>query len=263
MSINATDCRNVSDASDWTARLILGNQFGAAQPPEWVGQAYMTFRTHVLNPDYPCFFGTQAERLGDMFYSFVTGRDIRHLPSTMANFVRRASHRKSAKHNLAVFFEPESSPPEHDLFRALSWEVLQYLHDHDVEPTVPGAALEPTDVSWEFCFAATQMFVVGCSPTYLRRRSRNLGAGAILLFQPRSVFVDAITKRDIGADVRTTIRDRLSAWDSAVAHPDLGTYGDAAYREWKQYFLPDNDAPETGVCPFSTRDRGLPSAPRS
>lgn len=263
MNMNVTDARDASEVNDWAARLILGDQVGIAQPPDWLAQSYTTFRTQVMDPDYPCFFGTQAERLGDMYYSFVTDRDITHLPSTMTSFVRLASRCGSAKRNLAVFFEPDSSPSDHGQFRALSWQILQYLHDQDVEPASAGIGPEPSDVFWEFCFAATQMFVVGCSPTYQRRRSRNLGAGFILLFQPRTVFVDAVTKRDIGAEARATIRDRLAAWDRTAVHPDLGAYGDPAYREWKQYFLPDDDAPETGTCPFSSHGRTLPVAPGS
>ncbi|MFX8832986.1 YqcI/YcgG family protein, partial [Acinetobacter baumannii] len=80
-------------------------------------------------------------------------------------------------------------------YRALFWRVLQHLHDHDpaIDPTAPQH--DPDHPDWEFAFAGVQMFVVGCTPSYLRRRSRNLGRGMIFLVQPRSVFVDLVTQK--------------------------------------------------------------------
>ncbi len=118
------------------------------------------------------------------------------------------------------------------------------------------AGVEPSDPAWEFSFAGVQMFVVGCGPTYQRRQSRNLGKGIVMLFQPRSVFVDAVTDREISLEARQQVRRRLLAWDDMMAHPDLGIYGDPDNLEWKQYFLSDDTTPEAGVCPFREARRG-------
>ena len=42
----------------------------------------------------------------------------------------------------------------------------------------------------------------------------------------------------------------MLAYDGMPVHPDIGFYGDAANREWKQYALPDDNEPERGTCPF-------------
>ncbi len=241
--------RNVTP---WTERLVLGGQVGLSDPPEWLSHSYDEFRRNVTHPEFPCFFGTQAEMRGEMFYTFVTARDLSHLPATMEKFVELSGALENQRNNFAVFFEPESQSFSHDAFRRLCWDVLQYLHDHDADPYA-AAQPDPDDAAWEFCFAGMQMFVVGCSPTYVQRRSRNIGPGMVMLFQPRSVFIDTVTKREIGVEARASVRRRLLAWDDIAAHPDLGVYGDSNNREWKQYFLPDDNAPEIGACPFLRR----------
>jgi FPC/CPF motif-containing protein YcgG len=75
----------------------------------------------------------------------------------------------------------------------------------------------------------------------------------VLLFQPRSVFVDTITNKVIGREARNQVRKRLETWDDIPAHPDLGFYGDPGNLEWKQYFLDDANAPIEERCPFLKR----------
>ena len=96
------------------------------------------------------------------------------------------------------------------------------------------------------------MFVVGTSPTYRLRRSRNLGPGIVFIFQPRSLFFDPTTSQPIAMHVRKSIHDRMLAYDGMSVHPDIGFYGDIDNREWKQYALPDDNTSEIGVCPFHT-----------
>jgi uncharacterized protein len=250
----ATGGPNMS-ASPWFSRIVSRDRVGVADVPSWLSHSYREFHRNVTDPAFPCYFGTQAENRGEMYYGFVSGSDLSHLPATMAKFVQLSSMLENQRNNFAVFFEPSHDLTSHEPFQALCWRVLQFLHDHDSHPM----ALEQpdaSDASWEFCFGGMQMFVVGCSPTYARRRSRNIGPGVVMLFQPRSVFIDKITNREISVEARAIIRKRLVAWDRGVPpHPDLGIYGDQSNREWKQYFLPDDNAPVTGMCPFLNRRR--------
>jgi FPC/CPF motif-containing protein YcgG len=240
-------------ASPWTDRVVLGDRVGSIDLPAWLAGSYTEFQRNVTHPAFPCYFGTQAETKGEMFYSFVDDGDLSHLPATMAKFAQLSRMLENQRNNFAVFFQPDDKLSDHDEFRALCWRVLQYLHDHDENPQVLEQP-DPSEAAWEYCFAGMQMFVVGCSPTYLRRRSRNIGPGVVMLFQPRSVFIDQVTNREISIEARAAVRKRLIAWDNGVeAHPDLGVFGDADNREWKQYFLPDGDEPVAGTCPFLAR----------
>ncbi len=243
------------DANDWTSRVIAGCRTGvAAHPPSWLAGSYETLREQVMHPDYPCFFGTMAERRGEMFYAYVNGKDIRELPATMRTFAMLASQPQYRRNNIAVFFEPDREPLTHEAYQRLFWETLQHLHDVDPDPEADNQP-DPSQEEWEFSFAGVQMFVVCALPSFKVRHSRNLGPGMVLLFQPRSVFVDTITNKVIGREARNQVRKRLETWDDVSAHPDLGFYGDPGNLEWKQYFLTDENVAAEDRCPFLKRKK--------
>ncbi|MFE8874039.1 amino acid adenylation domain-containing protein, partial [Acetobacter persici] len=242
-----------NDPKHWTNRIIIGDTRGLSQPPAWLAESYAEFRKQVTHPAFPCYFGSIAEKKREMFYTYVEGRDLSTLPITMRQFARLSASIEDERNNLAVFFQPEAEVEEHEQFRGFCWSVLQFLHDHDDDSEILNQPL-PDDPSWEFSFAGMEMFAVGCGPSYKRRRSRNLGPGMMMLFQPRSVFMDPLTGNPISLEARQRVRERLLKWDEGVpAHPDTGIYGDPKNREWKQYFLPDTDLPEMGKCPFLSR----------
>lgn len=240
-------------AGDWKSRVIEGRETGSAVTlPAWLDASYETLRTHVMDPDYPCFFGTMAEKRGEMFYGFVNGKDISSLPATMQTFAELALLPQYRKNNIAVFFEPDAAPLSHDTYHEHFWNVLQTLHNVDPDPAAD-AQPEPSHEDWEFSFAGVEMFVVCACPSFSARHSRNLGPGMVLLFQPRSVFVDTITNKVIGREARNQVRKRLETWDDVPAHPDLGFYGDPGNLEWKQYFLSDENIAAADRCPFLHR----------
>jgi FPC/CPF motif-containing protein YcgG len=245
--------RNLAgDPSNWRTRVILGKETAPEPIPDWLLQSYASFREVLLTPGYPCHFGAEAERQGELFYTYVAQRHIEHLPVTLGEFLRQRMH----KSNLVVFFEPEPAPLGHTEYRALFWQTLGYLHDHDPCPRHSDSGIDPDDPRWEFPFSGTLLFVVAISPTYSARRSRNLGRSLIMVFQPREVFYDPQTHAAISRSVRAAIRRRIARWDQLPAHPDLGVYGDPDNREWKQYFLSDDMIPEAVTCPIKMHTRG-------
>lgn len=241
-----------SQVLDWQQRVIVGTEIGPRQLPPWLATSYATLRESVMHPRYPCYFGTQAERRGEMFYSYVEGKQIATLPDTMRMFAHLSVQPKFRKNNIAIFFEPDQQPLSHADYHRHFWRTLQYLHEQDRDAGVLSQP-DPSDPAWEFTFASVQMFVVCACPSFRARHSRNLGPGMVLLFQPRSVFVDTVTNRVIGAQARNEVRRRLKEWDEIPAHPELGFYGDPGNLEWKQYFLPDDNALVADKCPFLSR----------
>jgi FPC/CPF motif-containing protein YcgG len=250
-------------SSNWRSRVITGRALGTAELPSWAERSYETLRRQVLDDAYPCFFGTQAEKRGEMFYAFVAHGAAHTLVETMTTFAKLARLPAFEMNNMAVFFEPDPAPRSHREYHDLFWKTLQLLHDADTHPHAD-LEVDPENPAWEFCYQGIEMFVVCALPSFSRRRSRNLGPGMVLLFQPRSVFIDKITNKAISLKARQQVRKRLAAWDQIGAHPDLGVHGDPDNREWKQYFLPDENLSHAGVCPFSSRGSaaaGFPLTP--
>ncbi|ASD81887.1 MULTISPECIES: YqcI/YcgG family protein [Burkholderia] len=251
------------DPGDWKSRIIAGRALGAAaNPPAWLDAAYATLREQVMHPEYPCFFGTMAEKRGEMFYGYVNGKDIAELPATMQTFSELVSRPEYRKNNIAIFFEPDAEPLSHETYHQHFWRILQHLHDVDPDPKADQQP-PPSDGAWEFSFAGVETFVVCACPSFRARHSRNLGPGMVLLFQPRSVFVDTITNKVIGREARNQVRKRLQTWDEIGAHPDLGFHGDPGNLEWKQYFLDDANVPADDRCPFLKRQKQDAEAARN
>jgi FPC/CPF motif-containing protein YcgG len=130
------------------------------------------------------------------------------------------------------------------------WTLLKGLEAHDQTGSCIAKG-DPDSKDWEFTFAREPMFVFTVNPAYRQRRSRNMGGSFAVLFQPRRVFGVLDDSATALAPARKEIRRRLQAWDRMPAHPDLGVFGNETNREWKSYFLPDDDEPVVGICPLA------------
>ncbi|SNQ46985.1 conserved hypothetical protein [Frankia canadensis] len=208
---------------------------------------------------FPCVFAVAAANRGGLRFGFVENLDDENtwsaLPDILATYLavyRELSHNTS----LVVFFgsgaadsgRPVGRPDDIVGYERRFWSLLQYLHDGDGDPWPSDIPTETDDPGWEFSFRGTPIFVVCNTPAHRRLRSRSSPVFTIT-FQPRWVFegLEPYTAR--GAAARRTIRERLRRMDEVDSTPLLGSYGDAANREWKQYFLRD-DATVAGSCPF-------------
>lgn len=231
----------------WKGRVLIHGGLGLETDEPWKIQAYSSYRAKLSDPRYPCFFGQTSDSRGEILYTFVPRNGAWSMLRNVEAFTALIVTAEYSRASLAAFFEPDPGMASHADFTERFWGALQFLRDHDGEK---GPAPDPDHPLWEFAFAGQEMFVVGASPTYRKRQSRNLGAGMVLIFQPRHLFLDPATSQPIAAEVRHRIHKRMLAYDGMPVHPDIGFYGDPANREWKQYALPDDNEPEVGVCPF-------------
>lgn len=236
--------------ADWTTRVLQHGALGASGLDGWKIEAYEQYKAKVRTPEYPCFFGQGAEIRGEMLYCFSSKAGHNDLVVNLTSFVNLLATSAYERSSLAAFFEPDPAISDHASFVTQFWKVLQALHEHDPRPMIGN---HPDDPLWEFSFDRCEMFVVGGSPTYRHRGSRNLGPGMVLVFQPRSLFIDPATSQPIAASVRQRLHKRMLAYDGMPVHPDIGFYGQPTNREWKQYALPDDNEPLTGGCPFHSR----------
>lgn len=231
--------------------------------PDWLVREHRLFAQRLLDRDYPCYFGTSAEKRGELRYGYTEG-DVGHLPVLLREFLALSRSRPKVRHALALFFAPEEVERPLSYYRGRFWETLGFLHGEDGKPWPEGRPSDPEDPDWEFCFDGEPMFVFASAPAYRDRASRNMGDCLILLFQPRRVFDGIEGGTPAGTRTREIIRQRMREWDGMEYHPDMGSYGDPSSYEWKQYFLPDDNLPVAGECPFRStgRGRGTGSASR-
>lgn len=236
--------------------LLTSEQLAARDGvPEWVCAAHERYREVILDPDFPCYFGTKAEAQGHMRFAWAAHDRDGSLPRALAEFVAFSRANPKRRHVFIAFFP--DGPAGLDAQTRRFWDILGWLHTQDPQPWPGDVPADTEDPGWEFCFAGDPMFAFPCLPAYERRLSRRVGDQFALCFQPRRVFF-GVNRDDPGGErIRADIYDRVRRWDRVEPHPELVdlAYGDPTMREWRQYALPDDNGPLLAACPFSTSRR--------
>ncbi|WP_054402328.1 YqcI/YcgG family protein [Paenibacillus solani] len=225
--------------------------------PKWLEGEYKTFSSIVSAPKFPCYFGTLAEKRGEVRYTYIEEDDYRKLPHTLASFLELSRANPDKRQNLTVFFEPEKEEQSLEFYKNKTWEVLQYLHSHDPAPWPEEVPYDSQNRSWEFCFDGEPVFVFSASPAYKKRHSRNYGNSLILLFQPTRLFNGFESDVPEGIKARNIIRTRLLEWDEPEVDipADSSKLGEKKDYYWKQYIISDDNEPIQGGCPFHMKDK--------
>jgi len=222
---------------------------GAA--PDWVAAHWRSFRGALLGEhdgtSFPCFFGAESVENGDPLYTAVasmTDKDaLLDLGRTLLAYLD-VWQEHSDRASLVTFVRP----PERELSEAgyheRLWNALQFLHVHDPDPWPEDIPTDPDDPYWEFCFGGEPMFPTCRAPFYETRRSRYCPVGLEITFQPRALFekLNVTGDTEAGQRARGVIRGRLSEYDDACPHADLGDWGVEGDREWRQYLLSSDPA---------------------
>jgi len=219
------------------------------QLPDWLVSQYGEWRKIIENRDFPCYFGTQAEKLGDLRYCYMEKLDSAGLANVLRQFLDLSKKQPDHRHALVLFIKPEQEERSFDFYRERFWQLLNNLHQLDETPWPEDFPKDPENAHWEFVFGGEQMFVSGAMPAYKNRVSRNVGDSQVLIFQPRRIFADIVQCPKTGKKTVETIRKRAEQFEGIPVHPDLGSFG-TEQLEWKQYIISDDMEPETGECPF-------------
>ncbi|HWB35869.1 MAG TPA: AMP-binding protein, partial [Rugosimonospora sp.] len=218
--------------------------------PAWLPATLDEFVTNVGDSGYPCYFGRQALDRDDLFGVWVPrGQPVAALGADLREFLAATRPYPRRRMVLAAFFEPEPGERDHEWYGDRFWSVLAGLNDQDEAPRPADIPDSPRDPRWEFSFGGTAMFVFAAAPTHRERRSRRLGPGLVMLFQPRNVFHGIEGGTRGGTAARERIRSYLREWDAAPPHPSMGEYGDESNFEWNQYFIGDHARPMFARCP--------------
>ena len=238
--------------------------------PRWGVDSLERFKRdlNAENAPFPCTFAVSAFHRSRLRFAFIDGvRDEtswRPLPRLLAEYVTTLPAMVRIT-SFVVFFRLDSGDEGHELdwYEDRFWAVLNYLHAHDPSPWPADLPRNPDDPRWEFAFAGQPIFVVCNAPAYRQRRSRR-SSELMITFQPRSVFEGLEAETVRGQAARRTIRKRLARYDAPLLpSPDLGGYGDAGNREWKQYFLRDSNVDsDPAQCPFHAAGHRADRGPR-
>jgi FPC/CPF motif-containing protein YcgG len=223
----------------------------------WASSAYTELTTKVQDDAFPCTFGTVALRKGDLLVAFVETddvhairRSVRDLLIAYTDRVRPLTPVAASLLPFAVFVARPAHTHTIAEYFHYGWSLLQWLHEHDPEPWPARVPRDPDDPAWSFCFGGMPLFVNFKTPAHVTRRSRRMGSAYLLLFQTRDGFDVVAGDTPQGRRARDLIRAKLARYDPIPPYPELAHYGSAANREWKQYFVPDDNAPVAGACPF-------------
>ncbi|HEX3875037.1 MAG TPA: YqcI/YcgG family protein [Solirubrobacteraceae bacterium] len=248
----------MSPATRQTPSTIIGPQ------PAWGANVLERFTGDLAAGEtpFPCTFATAALRQRHLQFAFIDDaadeRAWAPLPRVLERYVT-TSQEIAQITSLVVFFRDEYGPRWLDWYEERFWAILQYLHAHDPVPWPADLPRDPEDPSWEFAFAGEPVFVVCNTPAHEHRRSR-CSPELTITFQPRSVFDGLEADMPRGQAARRTIRQRLSRYDAPLEpSPELGSYGHAGNREWRQYFLRDSNRAAAGRgCPLRTQRSPTP-----
>jgi FPC/CPF motif-containing protein YcgG len=203
-----------------------------------------------MDKDFPCYFATMAEHRKDLHYTYVDSTNLELLPGTASAFVRKVHARAPSHSALVAFVKPEPVAQPLRFYERRFWEILQWLHDHDpVSWPIGRFSPDPRNREFWYCLGGDGMFVFGNAPAYIRRRSRNLGDGLVIVFVPNISFFNIRIGTPAGAAARKRIRSRLAAWDRVPPSPEFGAVDEDPIA-WKSYFLTDGNAPKIGACPL-------------
>src|SRR5438132_280780 len=190
--------------------------------PAWLSDAVAKFRADVGSRTYPCHFGRHAVQVGEVFGTWVQrGEDAAGLGKDLRAFLDATRPFPKQRLVLAAFLEPEPVERGHEWYSERFWSLLAQLRARDEVPWPAEFPASPGDSKWEFCFGGTAMFVFAAAPSHRDRRSRRLGSGMVMMFQPRNVFQGIEGGTPQGNAARRVIRTRLLAWDAQPPHPLL------------------------------------------
>jgi uncharacterized protein len=196
---------------------------------------------------FPCIFGVAGYRQDQLRYLFLDPFDVEVLGEQLALFVSESrSHGPNT--SLVVFTRPGPVQAIDAYYRKF-WLTLEQLACIDKSPWPDAIPHQLDDPMWEFSFAGEPIFVVCSTPAHVLRQSRRSSA-FMLTFQPRWVFERILGTEKAAEAAFAEVRRRLVPFDGTSPSPLLGRYGDREGREYRQYFLyDDNEA--ASLCPFA------------
>jgi len=220
--------------------------------PEWVKSSIISFKNTMLddvNP-FPCHFAKQGLENSTFRYTYINKEEIATPKSFKSALVEYLKIYKTIEWpSVLVTFiqtEGENSLESHE---QNFWSILQYLNNEDHSEWPKSFPKDPDHHQWQFCFEGTPIFVNGHSSEYKNRLSRSSKCDMMMVIQTVDTLkpVSGTSKRS--DRIRKTIRNRVNNYDKIEVSNLLGSYPNEDSREWKQFWLPDENV-DKSRCPM-------------
>ncbi|WP_440109247.1 YqcI/YcgG family protein [Paenibacillus sp. QZ-Y1] len=219
----------------------------------WKRDAYRLFASKMSDREarFPCIPATQAFALGHLRYGFVSPPGSESASRILSNIITeygQSSRSFGQYSSLVIFFEKEQEIRDVIGYETLFWDLLSQIRSLDDKPWPQDIPEDPEQSMWEFCFSDERYFVYCGTPAHTSRQSRSFPY-FMLAMTPRWVLDIWNAHPQKAEAIAPKIRERLAAYDTVPAHPELKQYGAQGNLEYKQYFLRDDDTAPS-KCPF-------------
>ena len=220
----------------------------------WQSVLFAEFEAQMCSEarPFPCVFGVTGYRQDQLRYLFLDPFDVESLGAQLRQFLAEA-HSHGPNTSLVMFTRPRPVQTLDAYYRKL-WLTLDLLARLDQSPWPADIPDQIDHPLWEFSFAGEPIFVVCSTPAHVMRQSRRSSA-FMLTFQPRWVFERILGTEKAAMAAFADVRQRLIPFDGVPPSPLLGRYGESDGREYRQYFLMDDNQAQAG-CPFAKLAQG-------
>ncbi|MFD1337300.1 YqcI/YcgG family protein [Oceanobacillus iheyensis] len=216
----------------------------------WKQDAYQYFQSMIGEKnDYPCVPARQGLKNNMLRYGFLDNVDDTKVLASSLKEYGNTSKAIGQYTSLIIFIPMDDTQATVEDYQVLFWDLLSDVTNYDTSDWPATIPDNPEHHEWEFCFDGEPYFAFCATPVHQLRKSRYFPY-MMLAFQPRFVFDELNASTSYGRKMKKVIRQRLQAFDSIPAHPDLKWYGNSDNHEWKQYFIGDDDH-TLSKCPFT------------
>lgn len=224
---------------------------------DWRALYIKEFESIACADSYPCIYVKQAYQKGYLSFHFIDEPDNDHqcidafitLQKYTQSTLAIQNKRIAAMKIILFVIKADAIEGGHE---QTAWELLRTFLDIDPCPWPKVYPDSPEDAYWAYCFAGQRFFVNISSPEHTLRKSRNLGRHLVLVMQLRDGIDYIAPANKQGNAIRKLIRKRIADYDLVPVSNHLATHGQGKNRDWKQFWLGDDDAKQKKSCPLKS-----------
>ena len=225
-------------------------------PNSWERVVFAEFEASLTSKSrtFPCVFAVAGFRTNSLRFGYVENPLAVSIAPILNEYLREC--RKFGRYTSLVVFSRPGPVLSIDTYEKMFWRLLIELVGQDKHRWPEDIPRQLDSPLWEFCFAGEAIFVVCNTPAHVLRQSRR-ASSFMVTFQPRWVFEGILGTTEAAKRSTSKVRDILRHYDMIDPSPHLGLYGDDLNREYRQYFLRENNGEVK--CPYSVISNHLAS----